>query len=117
MSLFRRLDQLCRDAHAVSAAPNAPLQQITDTQFPGNLRGGLFCILIVHGRRSRDYSELRGLELAELRSHLLGETVGKIILMRVPTQIYKGKDRKHGFLRGSVPWLPEMPRYQNPRYR
>src|SRR6266436_4896272 len=115
MSLFCSLDQLGGNAHAVSTAPNAPLQQIAHTQFPGNLRGSLLGVFVSYSRGSCDHSELGGLELAELGNHFLRKTIGKVILVRVPAQIYKGKDRQHGSLRRGVAWWPEMTPYQNPR--
>src|SRR5260221_7081151 len=107
---------MCGDSSTVAATTYAAFEQIADTQLVANLCHVLLCAFVAHDGSARDDAELGGLQLAELSNHLFGETIGKIIFIRIPAQIDKGKHRKHGLLRGGVPCRTEIPRYQDHCY-
>ena len=58
MSLFGCPDQLCRDAHAVTATTHAALEQIANAQLPTNLGDVLLCAFVPHDGGARDHTEL-----------------------------------------------------------
>src|SRR5258708_19800953 len=64
------LDQVCRDADALSFAPNTSFDDIVGFQFPTDVADGFLCAHVLNGRRSGDYPEASGVQLRELRDKI-----------------------------------------------
>ena len=88
------LDQLHGDAQLIAKPPDAAFEHVVDAQFRADLADVLPGPLVEHRRRSRDDAELRRLQGAEFRNHLLGEAVAQVFLLGVTAEILEWQDRQ-----------------------
>jgi len=72
MGLVPRFDQLAGNAHAPAIVPDAPFKNTVDVQLRGNFSDGFLRGFVLDGGGSRDHPQPLGVELSELRNHLLG---------------------------------------------
>ena len=90
MRIGFRVDQLGIDAQAVGRSPNAPFEQIADTQFAADLSriDGFVAV----GERGSPRDDEQILKPRQLRCQILGDAVGEILLLGVLAEVRKRQD-------------------------
>src|SRR5216684_3252512 len=95
MSLVADADQLSGYAYAASVAPHRAFDDVINPQFPTDLPDPLGSALVLHRRGACDDAEPLWRQAAELGDDIVGETVGEILLFRVPAQILQRQHSQH----------------------
>src|SRR6266576_6844498 len=103
MGLVARRNQLDGNANALAIAAHASLEHAVDMQLRSNFYNGFLRGLVLDGGSSRDHAQSLGVELSEMRDHLLRQPLHKVFLLAITTQILEGKDEEH------FSWLPQRP--------
>ena len=111
VGLVDGLDQLSGDAHALTGAAEASLQDVVRAQLlaePADVPVG---VLVFPGGAARGDPQPVGFQSAELRDHLLRQAVTQVFLVRVAGEVVEGKDGERQPLarRGARPRTPADP--------
>ena len=85
------VDELGDDTHAISGAPNAPLEHRRDLQPGRDLPQALLPFLQRHTRGARDH--LEGADLRQLGDDVLRDPVGEVRVLRVRAQVGERQHR------------------------
>ena len=79
------VDELGDDTHPISVAPNTSLEHRRDLQAGSDLAQALLPPLERHHRSAGDH--LEGADLRQLGDDVLGDPVGKVLVLRVRAQV------------------------------
>ena len=86
------LDELSGDAHALTGAAEAALQDVVRPQLPAESVDVPVGALVFPGGASRGDPQPIGFQPAELRDHLLRQPVTQIFLVRIAGEVVEGKN-------------------------
>ena len=99
MRIGCRIDQLGIDADLIARSPDAPFEHITHSQLTADLLGIDGLVAVGEGGVARNHQHVR--DTREIGRHVLGDAVGKILLLRVVAEVCKGQDDDRQPRRGS----------------
>src|SRR5882757_5872023 len=91
MTLVPHLKKLDSDAQMIPASAKAVFQHILNREVTSNLVQALVTAFVSHHRGSRDDSQLLRMKPAQLFNHLFRQTIRKVLLFRVRSEILEGQ--------------------------
>src|SRR6516162_1067734 len=94
MCLVPALNQLGRNADAISCAKDTSFQNIFNAEFATDLPQILLRVLIPHRRSACNYAEPLRLHAAQFGDHFLSHAVAEVLLLRIGTEILEGQNGK-----------------------
>src|SRR6267142_338296 len=99
MTLVVHLKELDSHAQMIPAPSKAVFQHILNREVTSNLVQALVTMFVSHHGGSRDDSQLLRMKPAQLCNHLLGQTVGEVLLFGIAGEILEGQYGQHDLFR------------------
>src|SRR5207245_5729015 len=99
--LVADLNELDVDTHTVGVATHAAFQGIPDIECTANLRERFSGKRV--GRGSRNHAEVRRVEAAKPRDHLVGQASAEVVLLWIAAEILERQDHEADFFWRQIP--------------
>ena len=96
MHAGRCVDELDVDADALTRSPDTSLEHVTDTELASDPAYVCCLAAVLEARIARDDEQLAGTR--QLGNHIVGDPIGKILLLDLATQVVNGSTASDALL-------------------